>query len=132
MKRETRPPPVPSLPCAPNERVLRSVNADKRPPAVTLHAAEQDRPDVAQRRAEWVLWRAGIDLRKLIFIDETWAKTNMTRSRGRAPRGEQLVAKVPHGHWMPAGNPRRSPASALEMSVGAALPMFPFPYNDSP
>jgi transposase len=65
----------------------------------SLHAAEQDRPDVAQRRAEWVLWRAGIDPRKLIFIDETWAKTNMTRLRGRAPRGERLVAKVPHGHW---------------------------------
>lgn len=36
----------------------------------------------------------------MIFIDETWAKTNMTRLRGRAPRGQRLVAKVPHGHWM--------------------------------
>lgn len=35
----------------------------------------------------------------MIFIDETWAKTNMTRRRGRAPRGERLIAKVPHGHW---------------------------------
>ena len=35
----------------------------------------------------------------MIFIDETWAKTNMTRSRGRAPRGQRLVAKTPHGHW---------------------------------
>ncbi len=24
----------------------------------------------------------------------------MTRLRGRAPRGERLIAKVPHGHWM--------------------------------
>lgn len=46
-----------------------------------------------------MLWRAGIDPRRLIFIDETWAKTNMTRLRGRCPRGERLVAKVPHGHW---------------------------------
>ena len=23
----------------------------------------------------------------------------MTRLRGRAPRGERLIAKVPHGHW---------------------------------
>jgi transposase len=38
-------------------------------------------------------------VRRLIFIDETWAKTNMTRLRGRAPRGDRLVAKVPHGHW---------------------------------
>lgn len=35
----------------------------------------------------------------MIFIDETWAKTNMTRLRGRAPRGQRLIAKVPHGHW---------------------------------
>jgi len=34
-----------------------------------------------------------------VFIDETWAKTNMTRTHGRAPRGERLVARVPHGHW---------------------------------
>ncbi|MFO0855844.1 MAG: IS630 family transposase [Phycisphaerales bacterium] len=52
-----------------------------------------------QRRAEWVLWRAGIDPSKLIFIDETWAKTNMTRLRGRAPIGNRLVAYAPHGHW---------------------------------
>jgi len=35
----------------------------------------------------------------VIFIDETWAKTNMTRLRGRAPVGERLIAKAPHGHW---------------------------------
>ena len=35
----------------------------------------------------------------MIFIDETWAKTNMTRPRGRAPLGERLLAKVPFGHW---------------------------------
>jgi transposase len=34
-----------------------------------------------------------------VFIDETWAKTNMTRTHGRSRRGERLVAKVPHGHW---------------------------------
>lgn len=36
---------------------------------------------------------------KLVFIDETWCKTNMTRLRGRAPLGQRLIAKVPHGHW---------------------------------
>jgi transposase len=41
----------------------------------------------------------GLDPAKLVFIDETWAKTNMTRLRGRSPRGQRLVAKVPHGHW---------------------------------
>ncbi len=41
----------------------------------------------------------GLDPTKLIFIDETWAKTNMTRLRGRCLRGQRLIAKVPHGHW---------------------------------
>jgi transposase len=35
----------------------------------------------------------------LVFIDETWAKTNMARTHGRAPRGERLRVGVPHGHW---------------------------------
>ena len=34
-----------------------------------------------------------------MFIDETWAKTNMTRRHGRCARGRRLVAKVPHGRW---------------------------------
>jgi transposase len=34
-----------------------------------------------------------------VFIDETWAKTNMTRTHGRSPRGVRLVDRVPHGHW---------------------------------
>ena len=41
----------------------------------------------------------GLDPSCLIFIDETWIKTNMTRLRGRAPKGQRLVEKVPHGHW---------------------------------
>lgn len=40
-----------------------------------------------------------MDARRWIFIDETWAKTNMTRLYGRAPVGERLIDKVPHGHW---------------------------------
>lgn len=32
-------------------------------------------------------------------MDETWAKTNMTRLRGRARRGARLIDKTPHGHW---------------------------------
>ena len=34
-----------------------------------------------------------------MFIDETWAKTNMARTHGRAPRGERLRMATPHGHW---------------------------------
>src|SRR4051794_19009021 len=64
-----------------------------------LHAAEQDRPDVAEKRQQWKQEQPARAARQLIFIDETWATTNMTRLRGRAPVGERLVAKVPHGHW---------------------------------
>lgn len=34
-----------------------------------------------------------------MFVDETWAKTNMAPLRGWCRRGERLKAKVPHGHW---------------------------------
>ena len=34
-----------------------------------------------------------------MFIDETWASTNMARRYGRAPRGRRLRAGVPHGRW---------------------------------
>jgi transposase len=34
-----------------------------------------------------------------VFLDETWATTNMARTHGRAPRGARLLAAVPHGHW---------------------------------
>ena len=34
-----------------------------------------------------------------MFIDETWTKTNMTRTHGWAPRGQRLIGKIPHGHW---------------------------------
>ena len=41
----------------------------------------------------------GLDPRRLVFIDETWATTNLTRLRGRAVRGQRVVDAVPHGHW---------------------------------
>jgi transposase len=40
-----------------------------------------------------------MDPSRLVFIDETWAKTNMTRQRGRCLRGRRLLAKVPFGRW---------------------------------
>lgn len=41
----------------------------------------------------------GLDVRRLVFIDETWASTNMARRYGRCLRGKRLTAKVPAGHW---------------------------------
>jgi transposase len=65
----------------------------------TLRATEQDRPDVARRRARWRRYQGRFDPRRLVFIDETWAKTNMTRSHGRCRKGERLLAKAPFGRW---------------------------------
>jgi putative transposase len=53
---------------------------------------------VARRRLQWQQRQGKIDPRRLVFIDETWAKTNMTPIRGRCPVGKRLVAKVPHSH----------------------------------
>ena len=65
----------------------------------TLHAAEQDRPDVAQARRVFIRRQPALDPNRLVFIDETWAATNMTRRYGRCARGLRLRASVPHGHW---------------------------------
>ena len=65
----------------------------------SAHAAEQDRPDVLKRRWDWFEGQLDLDPAKLVFIDETWASTNMARTHGRAPKGERLRAGVPHGHW---------------------------------
>jgi transposase len=54
---------------------------------------------VARKRKRWKKYQGRLDPSRLVFIDETWAKTNMTRAHGRAQRGARLLAKVPHGHW---------------------------------
>jgi transposase len=54
---------------------------------------------VARRRRRWKTYQHRLDPARLVFIDETWAKTNMTPLRGWAPRGRKLVAKVPQGRW---------------------------------
>jgi len=53
----------------------------------SLHASEQQRPDVAAAREAWRDRQPSLDPDRLVFIDETWATTNMTRRYGRAPRG---------------------------------------------
>jgi transposase len=52
----------------------------------------------AARRA-WSEAQPAMDLEKLVFVDETWAATNMTRSYGRAPKGCRCVASAPLGDW---------------------------------
>jgi len=40
-----------------------------------------------------------VPIDRFVFIDETWATTNMTRRYGRARRGTRLIGAAPHGHW---------------------------------
>jgi transposase len=54
---------------------------------------------VRRRRQEWAAALPGLDVEKLVFLDETWAATNMSRRYGRAPAGQRLVSPVPYGHW---------------------------------
>jgi transposase len=65
----------------------------------TAHAAEQERPDVLKRRQDGFDGQTDLDPARLVFIDETWASTNMARTHGRCPRGMRLRMAVPHGHW---------------------------------
>ena len=50
-------------------------------------------------RQQWRQALLKLDGTRLVFIDESGAKTNMTRLRGRARKGIRLVARAPHGHW---------------------------------
>ena len=54
---------------------------------------------MARRRAPWLRHRGDVDPKRLVFVDETRVKTNMSPLRGWAPRGQRLNAKVPHRRW---------------------------------
>jgi transposase len=54
---------------------------------------------VARRREQWKKFQDRPDPKRLVFVDETWAKTNMAPLRGWSPKGQRLNAKVPYGHW---------------------------------
>jgi transposase len=59
---------------------------------------EQDRPDVQERRREFSAKLAGLDPRRLVFVDESGANTAMTRTYGRAPVGQRVYTNTP-GRW---------------------------------
>jgi transposase len=54
---------------------------------------------VARRRIQWKKYQDRVEPERLVFIDETWTRTDMAPLRGWAPRGRRLTAKVPHGRW---------------------------------
>src|SRR5436305_7598926 len=61
-------------------------------------AQDQDRPDVQQQRREFCAKLAGVDPRRLVFVDESGANTAMTRTHGRAPVGQRVYTNTP-GRW---------------------------------
>ena len=52
-----------------------------------------------QGRQAWRDSQGTLDPARLVFLDESGAKTNMTRLRGRAKGGQRCVDDAPHGHW---------------------------------
>jgi transposase len=83
----------------PDDNLQRLSRAGSDSKKKTLIAQEQDRPDVAEKRIHWRASQNEIDPEKFVFIDETWAKTNMTRTYGRSRLGTRLLQKVPFGRW---------------------------------
>jgi hypothetical protein len=88
----------------------RGIKTDRRAVWVFLHARglsskqkraarragpSTHRPDAAR----WKAPQGRVNPRHLVFLDETWIKTNMAPLRGWGPCGRRLAAKVPHGHW---------------------------------
>jgi transposase len=65
----------------------------------TIRASEQDREDVKQAREKWIESQPSLDIEKLVFLDESGAKTNMTRLRGRAKDGQRCYDHAPCGRW---------------------------------
>jgi hypothetical protein len=61
-------------------------------------ACEQDRPDVQKQRRDFCAKLAGVDPRRLVFVDESGANTAMTRTYGRAPVGQRVYTNTP-GRW---------------------------------
>src|ERR1700730_18064687 len=88
---------------AEHEDKVRALVAEKPDLTITelwqkITAAEQERPDVKDARAAWREMQKSLDPQRLVFIDETWASTNMPRY-GRCERGKRLIAHTPFGHW---------------------------------
>ena len=65
----------------------------------SIRASEQRRQDIAVQREAWRERLRGLNPHRLIYLDETGAKTNMTRAFARARKGERAVDYAPHGHW---------------------------------
>ena len=65
-------------------------------------AAECARADIRDERRVWTAQRQPRmreQPHRLVFVDETFVNTKMTRLRGRSRKGQRLRARAPFGHW---------------------------------
>lgn len=60
-----------------------------------LHDAQRDTPEGREKRSAFLEAAAGVDPKRLVFVDETGTNTSMTRTHGRAPEGERVEGAVP-------------------------------------
>lgn len=67
-------------------------------------------------REQWLQEAPELDIASLVFLDETGAKTNMTRRYGRAKGGERAHDKAPAGRWE---------TTTLVSAVGTRGPLAP-------
>jgi len=77
-----------------------------------------------KRRLAWFAGQPDLDPRKLVFIDETGASTNLARKRGRCRRGRRLRAAIPHGHYKTV-----TLVAGLRLNGLAAQKVFDRPIN---
>ena len=49
--------------------------------------------------ANWYKFQAEAPADRLVFLDESGAKANMTRLYGRSPKGKRCFCKTPDGRW---------------------------------
>jgi transposase len=54
---------------------------------------------VQAQRAEFRVAAGALDPARLLFLDEAGANTALTRTHGRAPKGQRVAGAVPQGHW---------------------------------
>jgi transposase len=72
---------------------------------------------VKTAREAWFDQFADVRADQLVFIDEFGATTNMQRTHGRAPAGERVVARMPHGHWKLISTIAAMTLNGIEASV---------------
>ena len=77
-------------------RFLKSCGITRKKPARV--ADERNRPDAERRRKRWKRFQGKADPRRLVFIDETWMKTNMSPRHGWSPKGRRAYGSAPFSH----------------------------------